>query len=339
MTMTMTMAMAISGYERGRSTGYKLDHLLVSIAGQSHLRLGRPNQDGAAFLRGTGAGRTHPMLAGSVATCDLNRDITGTVLNESRAVGSELCIMSVSDGHGGREHDRSDRGSAIAVWLMLHAAILASQRLSSQPAAISDWLSHEVPRRLVQQWRRHVLLDAAEADSCSASDTDDPTETVRRYGATVFGALLTDRHSVFWHLGDGDLVVVAPDGTVSRPTMNGPSLLGTETESLCQKSAENAFRVSVQLGESHRNSLVLLASDGVSNSFVDDAGFDTFVRFISDRSRGPERISLTTSMPRWLARCTSFSGDDVSVSALLPRIDCHMPTTPTKVADTQDAIL
>ena len=303
------------------ASGATSDHLLISMAGQLHVRDGRPNQDAAGFLRHSRGLGLVPILTGSIIDSALCGDLVESLRNRSESTSPEFCALAVSDGHGGKKYDRSERGSALAVCLMLHVAVLGAIRLCSEQPGTKDWLLYEVPRHLVRQWKQHVLQDDSSQGCHPASTVEDNDAIIQRYGATILGALTTDKGSVFWQLGDGDLILVNDNGVVSHPIDRQSDYIGTETDSLCLDSAEGAFRVSVQIGESHRDSLILLATDGVANSFIDDDAFQSFVRAISEYARGPRRETLSSSVPRWIARCSSYSGDDVSLSVLLPRID------------------
>jgi Protein phosphatase 2C len=300
------------------------DVIALSMAGQSHLRVGRPNQDsGGVWSCSELRPHSRPQLVGSAAS-RVGHDVLGSLLTgDGAAAAPRFVVMAVSDGHGSDTYDRSDRGSAFAVELMLGAAARAAHRLSDPSSGLTEWLQHEVPRRLIQQWRKLVLDDAATDAADAGTERPVPAEIVRRYGATLVGAVLTQRGSVFWQIGDGDLVIVNADGSCRTPNAD-EAQLGTATDSLCEAGAEQRFRVAVELGEDHTDSLVFMSTDGVANSFVDDDAFLQFVEGIAEMARDDRRRILQRKLEGWLARCSSFSGDDVTAVIRCPRQD---PTT------------
>ena len=250
-----------------------------------------------------------PTFAGAAAAQSVPTDIGGVLASLSsidELQGSP--ILALSDGHGGSSYDRSDVGSAIAVGLAAVIAGSIGRDVIAGATPSSAWTT-ELPRRIVQQWRRVVLDDQNALDAPA-----DAMEHVTRYGATVLGAAIGDDAGLFFQLGDGDLVIVDTDLKVHRPTPAVTDMFGSETESLCQEDAEYKVRLTRQVRPAKEILMVMLSSDGVSNSFVDDSGFEGFVRDVAERSTTMSREMLRAQLFRWIASCTKFSGDDVSMA-------------------------
>jgi hypothetical protein len=93
------------------------------------------------------------------------------------------------------------------------------------------------------------------------------------YGATVLGVLVTQDFLLFLQLGDGDILAVADDGTVTRPFARDARLIANETTSLCMSAAWSEVRMRFQADYGGSLALILVATDGYANSFVNDDAF------------------------------------------------------------------
>jgi hypothetical protein len=266
-----------------------------SVRGAAHERSGLPNQDAVGWTRWNGAG------AG--------------------------VAVAVSDGHGSAKSFRSDVGSTLAV----DAALSALRELAE---ASSDEMAHSarkrlaedaLPRTLVRRWceavEAHLAehpFGAEELDRLVAAQGGGAREAVERnprlaYGATLLAVLLGDVCTIYLQLGDGDMLAVASDGSVTRPVAGDTRLFANETTSLASEDAWRDTRTTYQPLVAAPPALIVLATDGYSNSFRTD---DDFLQVGTDylellREEGPESVSK--SLPDWLAAVTTEgSGDDVS---------------------------
>ena len=84
---------------------------------------------------------------------------------------------------------------------------------------------------------------------------------------------MAEEFILYLQLGDGDILVVAENGEVSRPLERDARLLADQTTSLCSPDAWRDFRVRFQALVDPPPALILLATDGYSNSFVSEAAF------------------------------------------------------------------
>jgi Protein phosphatase 2C len=147
------------------------------------------------------------------------------------------------------------------------------------------------------------------------------------YGATFLLCVVTPEFILYAQLGDGDILLVSQDGAVARPNWQAdPRLFANETTSLCMPEAWAEMRVDVQpiattnvepahdVQPDSSPALILLATDGYANSFVDDSAF---VRVGSDllamvRADGFETVCA--GLPAWLEETSRLgSGDDITV--------------------------
>lgn len=247
-------------------------------------------------------------------------------LHEPNAPG-EGVVLAVADGHGAPRYIRSHRGAKLAVKL---AVELLRDFGTEYPgprrlAAVADLANEQIPRTLVRTWQNAVRQDLAaspftpdEEAAWAALHSERPADNdpVRAYGATLLAALITPHYLFLLQLGDGDILVIDAAGKVGRPPLpRDPRLIANQTTSLCSPAAWREFRTYFQPLTTRTPQLVMLATDGYANSFMDEDGFlATAVDLLAAvRARGHRRT--TNQLPRWLhATSLQGSGDDITVA-------------------------
>ena len=242
-----------------------------SVKGASHVRSGLPNQDAIRWFPESG-------------------------------IGLPL-ILAVSDGHGSAKSFRSDKGSRFAVETaikVIQEFFLSSQSSDINFSALKDAAQRLLPPRLVNEWRKAVNKDLGLSENDEEKLTNKPNFTDEEkqilvdkdgeaawqavennyflaYGATVLAVLVTDSFIVYIQLGDGDILEVDSKGNTTRPLERDPNLIANETTSLCMNKAWNEFQVHIKLypqgTPKEIPALILVSTDGYSNSFSTDEGF------------------------------------------------------------------
>jgi serine/threonine protein phosphatase PrpC len=242
-----------------------------SVRGASHVRSGLPNQDAIRWFPESG-------------------------------IGLPL-ILAVSDGHGSAKSFRSDRGSRFAVETaikVIQEFFLSSQSSDINFSALKDAAQRLLPPRLVNEWRKAVNKDLGLSENDEEKLTNKPNFTDEEkqilvdkdgeaawqavennyflaYGATVLAVLVTEFFIVYIQLGDGDILEVDSKGNTTRPLERDPNLIANETTSLCMNKAWNEFQVHIKLypqgTPKEIPALILVSTDGYSNSFSTDEGF------------------------------------------------------------------
>ncbi len=242
-----------------------------SVKGASHVRSGLPNQDAIRWFPESG-------------------------------IGLPL-ILAVSDGHGSAKSFRSDRGSCFAVETaikVIQEFFLSSQSSDINFSALKDAAQRLLPPRLVNEWRKAVNKDLGLSENDEEKLTNKPNFTDEEkqilvdkdgeaawqavennyflaYGATVLAVLVTEFFIVYIQLGDGDILEVDSKGNTTRPLERDPNLIANETTSLCMNKAWNEFQVHIKLypqgTPKEIPALILVSTDGYSNSFSTDEGF------------------------------------------------------------------
>jgi WD40 repeat protein len=257
-----------------------------SICGASHRRKNKPNQDDKKTL---------------------------TLLDDSAVV------LAVADGHGAVAHPRSAKGAQFAVEAAVEVLAgfvgsLSKAKLDIERAAA------DAPHRVLAAWRERVDADVLSdwpKDRQKPEKLSQPEREQLRilYGSTLIAAALTPSYAIYLHIGDGDLLVLSGDGRVTRE-VPGLRKASNITESLCQTDAERRFRIRAQL---FRNgelpTLVLLSTDGYSNSFSSEQDFFDVGRDVKKSLENEGVESVKKQVNSWLTETSeSGSGDDITVA-------------------------
>ena len=243
---------------------------------------------------------------------------------------SPWLALALADGHGSPVCFRSKQGADLAVGT---AALLLRDFHLRHPDCDGTDLQRvaeeEISKPLVSQWRQSVMrqleqnpltaseLDGLEQKLGSSAGRALEADPVLAYGSTALAALATPAYSLLLQLGDGDCLIVSRLGETFRPWSRDTRLLGVETTSLCMHQAWNEVRLCIRQAGEDSAALLLLCTDGYSNSFRDDEGFLNVGRDFLEliRSEGIEKVN--EHLDEWLAETTeNGSGDDVSLGIL-----------------------
>lgn len=256
------------------------------VRGAQHQRAGLPRQDAVRWTPYPGAAEQAPPL-----------------------------IMAVADGHGSARSFRSQWGALIAV---LEACKLLKEAAALSLPEITRLAADKLPQNLFSGWQEQVARHLRRKPFTPEEQArlNGAKETLA-YGSTLLSALVTEDFIAYWQLGDGDILAVWEDGRVERPLPHDARLFANETTSLCGDKAWQDFRCHVQPLLDKPPSLLLLCTDGYSNSFADEAGFlqagRDFLALL--QSQGADVVA--EALPAWLEETSQAgSGDDVSVGLL-----------------------
>lgn len=279
-----------------------------SVRGSSHRRDGRPNQDAFASLPLEGFGPS--------------------------------VVVAIADGHGSPRYMRSDLGARMAASVAAQLCEEFVQRDFQDVGQVKTQADEELGRNIVKEWRRrvdsHLKGSPLAQNELSSLDESGRKQLQEHpfvaYGSTFIAASVTQSFLLLLQLGDGDVLCVSSEGQVSRPIDKDPSLVGNETTSLGglrrQKGGDGALsdpwrdivsRV-IPLGEGQGPALVMLSTDGYSNSFSTESAPDSFTRVAGDmfkaiREEGAEAVE--DDLFEWMRETSDKgSGDDVTVALL-----------------------
>ena len=234
----------------------------------------------------------------------INQDAVGFLPDDG--AGGRI-VAAVSDGHGASVHFRSDRGARFAVEQALD--ILAWHMDDDDPGL------EALPAATVAGWRDAVLADLA-ADPLDRSGAR-PGATLAPYGATLLAVAANDAEMSLLQIGDGDMLLIYADGRVVRPMVADADLVGEQTYSLCMDDAETRVKTASLWRDGDWPMAVLIATDGVSKSFRDEAAFQDAARQLA-RHASKDWAAFAAELPDWLSAISHHgSGDDASLCLAL----------------------
>jgi serine/threonine protein phosphatase PrpC len=229
-------------------------------------------------------------------------------------------VLAVADGHGSSACFRSETGAELAVHCALELISELAGNLDFSRQFLDD-VELEFKDRLIASWREAVSKHLAENEFS-------PEETLliskrsgrtafTAYGTTLLAALAGESQVFLLQIGDGDILMVSPGGRVSRPWPRDTRLLGVETTSLCTDDAASNVRLRVEPLTPDSPQLILLCTDGYSNSFRADSGFLKVGTDLLDMIQEDGAESVEHNLESWLEEASSLgSGDDVTLGVL-----------------------
>ena len=232
-----------------------------------------------------------------------------------------VAVVAVADGHGSADSYRSATGSEYAVQTVTG---IFQEFLEQNPQSDLDSIERGVrewmPKELVVRWRGAVRAHLAEHPILE--DRRLNNSPFIAYGSTILAALVTNAFALYLQLGDGDMLLVSPDGEVRRLWPRDQRFLGVETASLCGEEAWREVRLLTEPLQHDSPQLVLLCTDGYANSFRDDQEFLKAGRDILEIIRQDGIETVESNLESWLLETSEMgSGDDISLGIICRTAD------------------
>ncbi|MBM7846532.1 PP2C family serine/threonine-protein phosphatase [Herpetosiphon giganteus] len=276
-----------------------------SVRGASHVRQNLPNQDALCWTVGP--------------------------------QGGTPLVFALADGHGSPTHFRSDIGARAAVITAVRVLQDFVDWFGYQPryAHIKQTAEIELPQNLVRAWRKsidhHLLATPIMPDEIAAAQarvqhgidmiqTNIARSPRTAYGTTLLAVAISRDFLIYLQIGDGDILVVSDDGSVTRPLPDDPQLLGNVTWSIDTNEPLRNFRVHFEVIQASPPTMILLATDGYGNSFVEndeDREFLKIGRDYLDQIRSVGAGVVETKLQEWLNTTSQQgSGDDITVGII-----------------------
>jgi hypothetical protein len=250
---------------------------------------------------------------------------------ESWVADDELLprIVAVADGHGSAKSFRSDVGSRLAVEIAIASARELVQSAADQPSAFKQAFEAELPVELVRRWKtaieKHLTENPFSVDEVEKVATEQGAAARRQveespelaYGATLLLILVTEDFIACLQLGDGDIVILAPDSQVSQPIEPDARHIANETTSLCSAEAWRNVRTHFQTLAGKPPLLLFAATDGYANAFRSAEGFLAVAQDLADILASDGEEAVRAALPGWLEDASrEGSGDDVTLGIL-----------------------
>jgi hypothetical protein len=253
-----------------------------SIRGSTHTRQGKPCQDAILW------------------------DIT-----------EDAVILAVADGHGSDRSPKSDLGAHLAVETAIE--ILGGFRSGARDSSLrlaTEWAKDQLPRLIVRTWSEKVRNRNQSLPGADEQRHDLRTALLE-YGSTLMAVLVSSDFLLYLQLGDGDILVVEEDSSVTKPILHDERHFANETTSLCSDHAWNEMRVVVVPSGRRAPPLIVVSTDGYSNSFTTEPDFlqagPDFLELI--REEGWNEV--VSRLEEWLVDASSQgSGDDITVGLI-----------------------
>ena len=336
-----------------------------SVTGASHLRHGLPNQDALKIWRSLrGAARSHnsnltlPLV---VAVSDGH----GSAKSFRSHIGSQMAVEAAIE--------------VITENIFQGRFNLEGQEnsdLESGLATIKDFAGNYLPERIVRRWQQSVRQHLEENEITDeewedlkkkggsngqkfigkileefyqAESTTINSQFSIIYGATLLIAIVTDCLIIYLQIGDGDILCVDSTGNTRRPLPRDKRLIANETTSLCMEQAWNQFQVELEYLEpleplstdSHHSmpALILLATDGYSNSFSSEEDFQQVGQDYREMINLHGMDYIENQLESFLSQTSQQgSGDDITMGLvkLLEEGDLDYPEMKKKMNQHED---
>ena len=241
--------------------------------------------------------------------------VTGAIhLRQERCCqdyGLSLCepenfaIACVADGHGSNSCPYSDEGATEAV-------NIAIEILREMLPDLSAHKDIRLPKLIETNWKERIRKIHEEKER----EPSEPFPYIQ-YGTTLLGVAATNEFIFVLQIGDGNILLIDNDGN-AHPLLAVEENVGEDTESLCLDDAWTQIRTQIiPCDSSNGAAMILLATDGYSNSFANTGGFlkagsDFFKLW---REEGFSYIKENLS--DWLrASSDKGSGDDIAMALI-----------------------
>lgn len=234
-------------------------------------------------------------------------------------IGEDFAVAAVSDGHGSEKHFRSAAGSEMATRVSIRSICDFWERngglddiLRREP----DKASRRIAANIICGWNSeiaaHLRLLPLSVKEKSIYDKHGGIPDEVMYGATLIVAVITKSGCFGLQIGDGNFC--ADDGDkMIQPMPEDAKLIGNLTTSLCDNNAIGSFRCFYRekpLGG------VMLSSDGLINSFVNEDDYLKFGRRVLDAVGADNTADLGRHLK---TRSRQGSRDDISVAAVVAK--------------------
>lgn len=253
----------------------------------------------------------------------------GKVCQDAAASGTNVVLSyaAVSDGHGGNDYFRSDRGSQFAV-ASFKRVIARGRNIVNIARGIRE--DNPMPsvdqlvQQIIEEWNRYVDADIAnqpfqpeEMKETSPQMTKFYRHAQWRriaYGTTLIGFVVVQNCCFGIQIGDGTCVALTQQGEYIQPIAHDTACFKNITTSLCDPQAREKFRVYTS------QSLpvaVFVGTDGIDNSFVDDKALYKFYNTIVSGIAEMEPEQAAQQLAQYLPLLSKEgSRDDMAVGML-----------------------
>ncbi|BAU12177.1 hypothetical protein LEP3755_27060 [Leptolyngbya sp. NIES-3755] len=245
---------------------------------------------------------------------------------ETLEIGQQQAlIMVISDGHGGQSYFRSHIGANHAVQVAVNTV---KETVLNQASSRSI---KQLPQQIVEQWRRSVITHVEQhpiteaeweelqvqglwqGDVSRSQIEQDPSIA---YGATLVMVVITNKFTIYFQIGDGDILCVQPDGKIQHPLPPDPRLVANRTISLCTPQVWQESRLKIA-SSTALPAMILASTDGYANSYATDEDFQQIGADYLKKIRREGFDRVIANLPIILQETSRRgSGDDVTLGIM-----------------------
>ncbi len=263
-----------------------------SVIGKSHIKIEMPNQD--AII--------------------------------SKSITDDILISAVADGHGSKKCIRSDVGAKFAVNSSIEVLekikdklLLEENKLNTK--AIGKYYTKQVISLWKEKVNEHLLENPINYDALTSLSSTEIKSIKKNklmpYGSTLLIIVLIHDFIVCYQLGDGDILFVSKNKKVSKPIKRDDRHIGNDTLSLCIHKPEKEFKIRVFRDLNHFLEMIILSTDGYSNSFSTEKGFLKVGTDLAEMVSSDGFEVIEENLKDWIEDTSNNgSGDDTSVSVI-----------------------
>jgi hypothetical protein len=224
-------------------------------------------------------------------------------------------VACVADGHGSSRCPYSDEGALAAVdcaFELLSSVLDSTNDVNAMRQTFNAQDGLRIPKLMEYLWKQRVAIIHQEKGRGRAGEAF-PFEL---YGTTLLAVAVTDEFIFAMQIGDGDIMLAAPDGEVTR-MLAVQEQRGSETFSLCMEQSWQYIQTRDMLVPEQRPLMLLLSTDGYANSFTEQAGFLKAGADIYALWREQGLGYIKDNIDDWLTRSSEIgSGDDITLALL-----------------------
>jgi hypothetical protein len=253
---------------------------------------------------------------------------------------SNSIIMAIADGHGSTIHFRSKTGSRFAVTTAIETIDKFFKRQTIEFSNISqykDVIRYSLPKilvhNLIDKVTEHVqkfpftqqeirLLIKKIDNGVIEKLLNDPKIA---YGSTLIVAVLIDKFIIFFQIGDGNILTVNNIGNIICPLddiqdgeINPSSVISlNQTASLSMNNSWSEFKTRIYNHYDIKPELILLTTDGYSNSFNNNRNFQKIGTDYLEILKKDGYIHVIKNLKKILKETSARgSGDDITLGFL-----------------------
>jgi len=262
-----------------------------TITGKTHLKIEMPNQDAVM----------------------------------SEVIEEDFLISAVADGHGSKKCTRSHLGALYAVEAAIEVAKNIKDDFIKDNVINTKSIGKHYTKKVISLWRKkideHLEKEPMEFDILEGLSSKEIKSIKKNpyvsYGSTLLIVILIKDFIVCYQLGDGDILFVSKSNKVTKPIKRDNRHIANDTSSLCLNRPEKEFKIKVFRDLNHVLQMILLSTDGYSNSFSSETGFfkvgSDLIEMISEDGFSV----IDENLKEWIEETSNHgSGDDTSVSIL-----------------------